>query len=270
MDIVKLQKIAKDFVENDPDNIVSEIIAISPKVIGLKMYEPPIFAVGNALDEAFINLKKPNVVGEHFLLPTDWMSTAKSVISLFIPFTDEVKKSNIENIEDPSDEWLHARIEGQAFINKLLKKLQSEIQNAGFQCVIPSLDNTFKSTINEDLNVFTSNWSERHVAYVCGLGTFGLSKGLITEKGIAGRMGSLITDMPLVTSVRKYNDIYEYCTMCGECIKNCPVNAISFENGKNHVLCSAFLDDVLEKHKPRYGCGKCQVGGPCSSSIPKY
>ncbi|MGB4438837.1 MAG: 4Fe-4S binding protein, partial [Sedimentibacter sp.] len=59
-----------------------------------------------------------------------------------------------------------------------------------------------------------------------------------------------------------------YCTMCGACANNCPVNAISIENGKDHKKCAAFLDLTAEKFKPRYGCGKCQVSVPCGRKIP--
>ena len=103
---------------------------------------------------------------------------------------------------------------------------------------------------------------------MCGLGTFGLSKGLITRKGIAGRFGSIITELSILPDKRNYQDIYEYCNMCGECGKNCPVNAISIVKGKDHVICSKFIDKTEEKHKPRYGCGKCQIGVSCESSIP--
>ena len=40
------------------------------------------------------------------------------------------------------------------------------------------------------------------------------------------------------------------------------------ERGKNHSICSKFCDKTAEKYKPRYGCGKCQVGVPCESRIP--
>lgn len=56
--------------------------------------------------------------------------------------------------------------------------------------------------------------------------------------------------------------------MCGKCVRNCPVNAITIENGKNNHTCSVFLDITSEKYKPRYGCGKCQVEVPCESRIP--
>jgi len=67
---------------------------------------------------------------------------------------------------------------------------------------------------------------------------------------------------------RGYENIYDYCSMCGKCAKNCPANAISVEKGKDHRLCFAFLEKTSEKYKPRYGCGKCQVGVPCESRIP--
>ncbi len=175
----------------------------------------------------------------------------------------------------PSNEWLHGRIEGQSFIKDLCFYLKSELEAAGYKTIVPSYDSRFLSPGSKGIMLegkelfFTSNWSERHVAFICGLGTFGLSKALITEKGIAGRLGSVITSLELEPDNRKYNTIYEYCSMCGKCIKNCPTHAISKEKGKNHLLCSDFLDTVLEKHKPWYGCGKCQINVPCEKGIPQ-
>ncbi|MPM73368.1 hypothetical protein SDC9_120348 [bioreactor metagenome] len=118
---------------------------------------------------------------------------------------------------------------------------------------------------------YTSNWSERHVAYVCGLGTFSLSKGLITEKGVSGRFGSLVTTAPLTVTPRAYSELYEYCVFCGACARNCPAEAIAIdpEVGKRHAPCAAFLDEYRPQYAPRYGCGKCQVRVPCRDGIPR-
>lgn len=116
---------------------------------------------------------------------------------------------------------------------------------------------------------FTSNWSERHVAYVAGQGTFSLSRGLITEKGVAGRFGSIVTSLSLPADTRKYTEVDEYCNRCGACLANCPVHAISFEKGKSHEPCGAYLDETAFKFSPRYGCGKCQVDVPCECNIPE-
>ncbi|AWI03422.1 DUF362 domain-containing protein [Clostridium drakei] len=266
-----LIKIASDFVENSKDNYITNEIAISENVVGMKIFEAPIFAFGASDDEYFTLLKETSAIGKHFLSPKEWLPQSKTVISFFLPFSEAVKKGNGREKSWPSEEWLHARIEGQAFINKLCIYLKSELINAGYNSVVPALDERFwANTDSPNLEVsFTSNWSERHVAFVCGLGTFGLSKGLITSKGVAGRFGSIITELYLSPQKREYENIYEYCSMCGACVKKCPVNAISIENGKDHTICSKFLDKTAEKYKPRYGCGKCQIGVPCEGRIPK-
>ncbi|WPC43392.1 4Fe-4S binding protein [Clostridium sp. JS66] len=270
-----LIKMAADFVESLKDNIITEEIAISENVVGMKIFEAPIFAFGSAEDEYFSLLKNSEAIGEHFMLPKEWLPQAKTVISFFLPFSQAVKIGNRKNMSWPSEEWLHGRIEGQALINKLSIYLKSELMNEGYKVVVPSIDERFwfkgpltKESSNPNLS-FTSNWSERHAAFVCGLGTFGLSKGIITKAGAAGRLGSIISDISFKPDERKYKEVYEYCSMCGACIRNCPAKAISLENGKDHNICSKFLDITAQKFKPRYGCGKCQTGVPCESKIPK-
>jgi epoxyqueuosine reductase QueG len=173
----------------------------------------------------------------------------------------------------PADEWLHARIEGQTFIFEICEHLKACLEDSGFRCLVPSLESRFssKSPYTGDKtrqDYYTSNWSERHVAQVCGLGTFGLSRGLITKKGMAGRFGSLVTDAFFEPDRRPYTRYDEYCTRCGACARNCPAGAISLGEGKRHPPCSEFLGLTGKKHAPRYGCGKCQVRVPCENGIP--
>ena len=115
---------------------------------------------------------------------------------------------------------------------------------------------------------YTSGWSERHAAFVCGLGSFGISGALITPKGTAGRYISLVTDMPLEADARNYTNPYEYCTLCGACAVKCPAGAITVENKKDKAKCSAFVDSTKTVFAPLYGCAKCQCGVPCSNGIP--
>jgi len=256
-------KIVQEYIINSNYNYISKEDAITEELVGMKIFDEPVLAYGDANDVTFNLLKNPDVIGEHFMLPNEWLMGAETVISFFLPFTDEVIKSNRKDKHRPSNEWLHGRIEGQSFIKELSRYLNSKLIDEGYESIVPALDSRFKST------EFSSNWSERHVGFVCGLGTFGLSKGIITQKGMAGRMGSIITSLKLENSVKNYNDIYEYCTMCGACAKKCPVGAITLENGKDHKKCSDFLEETKAKFMPRYGCGKCQVTVPCEKSIPK-
>lgn len=260
MNLQKLNEIAYEFVEDVSLNAISEEIALSPEVVGAKMFDMPIFGFSDAFNPLFERLKDPSVIGEHHMLPLEWFSGAVSVVSFFIPFTKDVVRSNAPKEKMPSLKWLHARIDGQKSLNVLLRRLAKELNG-----VAPAVDERFQG--NRDK--FTSNWSERHVAYCCGLGTFGLSKSMITEKGSAGRFGSVITPvyfepLPIVSG-----DIYANCNMCGVCIKNCPVNAISFEHGKDHALCRQFNDHVEEVYSGYHGCGKCQAHTQCSFMIPR-
>lgn len=238
----------------------------------LKIFDEPVICYAAADDELFDHMSTHyEATYNHFRTPKSWLPSGKTVISVFMPFSDVVRESNIEG-KMPSREWLLARYEGQRLINDCCKSVVEHFKSLGYEAIAPpyteDYDSNYKTVEKSKNEDYYSNWSERHVAFVAGHGTFGLSKGFITKRGMAGRFFSLITDWETIYSERNYTEIYEYCTKCGACIKQCPVNAISLENGKKHHVCSKYLDHVLEHHKPRYGCGKCQVGVPCEKKIP--
>jgi epoxyqueuosine reductase QueG len=227
----------------------------------MKIYNAPLVGVASIEDPLFARLKGPNVVGPLHLSPSEWMMDGKAVVSYFLPFTDTVRKAN-QLVSLPATEWLYARIEGEMFNNALRSFLVDFFIKAGYQAISPVLDSRF-AIINRK-----SNWSERHVAYIAGLGTFSLNCSLITKCGSAGRIGSIITNADLEPTERYYKTIDENCIKCGICIRRCPPGAIHV-NGKEHTLCSDYLDQILERFRPRYGCGKCQTAVPCEDRIPK-
>ncbi|MDR2183918.1 MAG: epoxyqueuosine reductase [Clostridiales bacterium] len=262
-DIVAL---AQRFIEGCGGNYIAEESALHPRCVGMKIFEAPIFAFGPPHDGLYAKYAAPDVIGSHFLGPDKWLPNTKTVISFFLPYADKIKAANSSDSQWPAYEWLHGRYEGQHVLKQLLEYLVKTLSEAGHDTLAPSIDRRFKAG-----NGFkhTSNWSERHIAYACGLGTFGLSKGIITKRGMCGRLGSVLTQLDLSKDIRNYGNIHEYCTMCGACIGRCPARAISFKHGKNSAHCGDFLDKIWEKHNPRYGCGKCQTGVPCESGIPK-
>ncbi len=98
---------------------------------------------------------------------------------------------------------------------------------------------------------------------------FGLSTCLITEKGTAGRLGSVVTTLPLRPDARPYTRYDEYCTRCGMCAQRCFAGSIDREKGKDRGVCERLLDERKIQHAPRYGCGKCNVRVPCEREKPK-
>ena len=271
----QLQRFAAEWVEKSHLNYIRSEQAIRPELIGLKIYDEPIIGLALSDDPIFEEFQQPEVIGEGFCPPKYWLPESQTVLSFFLPLSNEVRKANRKDPIWPASEWLHGRIEGQVLAKELSLYLQEVFIKAGCSSCVPSLDERFWCNDKAELEkngviipAFTSNWSERHIAYACGLGTFGLSAGLITKKGIAGRFGSLITSMLLQPDTRSYQHYDEYCTKCGACVHRCPVDAISLDQGKDHNLCGPFIDKTKEMYAPRYGCGKCQVAVPCETQIP--
>jgi epoxyqueuosine reductase QueG len=269
--------VTKEFMRNTPLNIIDEETAINKDCVGLRIFrcEDLVFGFGSANDSLFQKMKNDkNIIGPHYLLPIEWLPRAKTVISIFLPYTRAVIDADSRDMDWPAPEWLHARIEGEKLMaDGLLPYLRDVLTAEGYQAVLPLQDVRYWSTGSdvpiEKLNGrprFTSTWSERHAAFVCGLGTFSLSRGVITEQGMAGRFVSVITDLELPFTKRPYTRYDEYCTKCGACISHCPMKAISMA-GKEQIPCSEMLVKVRKKHV-RHGCGKCQVRVPCTYKIP--
>jgi epoxyqueuosine reductase QueG len=244
---------AADFVRESPLNRVEELG-------GMAIYDPPLLAAAAADDPLFTRLKDADVVGPHHLSPAEWLDSAGSVVSYFLPFSATVRKANRQP-GLPATEWLYGRGEGEIFNDALRRFLAEKLIAAGYQAIAPVLDPRFAVIERR------SNWSERHVAHIAGLGTFSLSASLITARGAAGRFGSVVASLALQPAPRPYTGSHEYCTECGACIRRCPAGAID-GNGKRHPPCAAFLDTVKERFNPRYGCGKCQTAVPCEARIP--
>ena len=241
------------------------------------------FASGN--DPLFKEYKK--IIGKFHFTPEEFFGEAfgkkrtrkpLSVISWILPTREAVRKSNRKEAKFPSRLWAQARDFGEEFNLKLRKHIVSLLEKKGYQAVAPMVSPHFKRLRSRKVG-FASNWSERHAAYACGLGTFSLSDGLITPKGIAMRVGSVITDLPLKASTRKYphhysNCLYYFNKTCKACAARCPAGAIT-SKGHDKDKCSDYCYEYVGPAKMKEygvkvtGCGLCQTKVPCEFEIPK-
>lgn len=263
--------------EQVPGNVLRPTDKVLPKYVGTALFDAPLVGFGAADDELFACFKNPEVIGPWHMSPEEWQPGAKTVISLFFPMSRAVIESNRAAKGKAAKLWTYARIEGQAFISAYTRSLCDWFREQGFDGCGPCVDPRFqKVTAGKGIEgypeinrkTFGSRWSERHAAFVCGLGTFGLSKGLITERGMAGRFTSVIVTAALEPDTRPYTEVYEYCTHCGACARRCPAKAIDLETGKNHGKCGLYLKISKVIHHPRYGCGLCQTKVPCEHCVP--
>ncbi len=208
-----------------------------------------------------------------------------TVISWVLPQTEATRKDNREQTVYPAERWARSRVYGEQANDKLRRLLVDALLDQGHQAVAPVLAPGWKS-MRSDWYVFSSTWSERHVAYASGLGTFGLCAGLITPAGKAVRLGSVVARIQVPPTQRPYSDRHAYCLffsghsdsrtggrICGRCMARCPAGAIT-EAGHDKDKCRQYTSQTTVEYVRThygfdgYGCGLCQTGVPCEYKIP--
>ena len=200
-----------------------------------------------------------------------------TVISWVLPQTKATKADNRRQTHFPAERWAQARTFGEEVNEHLRRYVVDELAKQGYGTVAPVLSPQWSRETSPQFG-YASRWSERHIAFVAGLGTFGLSDGLITPRGKAMRVGSVVTTLPIEPSPRPYTDHHAYCLFythgtCGKCIQRCPAGAIS-EAGHDKVHCKRYIrQEAMPYVKATYGfegkgCGLCQTKIPCESKIP--
>ncbi|MEA4923755.1 MAG: epoxyqueuosine reductase [Syntrophomonadaceae bacterium] len=226
-------------------------------------WNEPLIAAAAADDPLFMDLKTQ--VDPNHLLPTDMLPGARSVICYFLPFASSIGRSNKPG-GPCSDEWAWAYLETNRLINDLNAHIQAELSRKGFRSAITP------ATHNFDEETLISNWSHRHIAVVAGLGTMGLNRMLITDQGCCGRLGSLVTDLPVIPTPRSEvgGCLYFYNKSCSQCIKNCPLGALHNDEFDRYKCYDLLLQNA-EIHKDKGfadACGKCVTRIPCSFINP--
>jgi ferredoxin len=256
-------------------------------------WEEPLVGFASGIAPLFFEYK--TLIGPFHLTPREVISAALqergrsllfteieqiSVISWALPAREDIRRSNRQEKQFPSKLWAYTREFGEACNVALKKHVVAFLEDLGHPAVIPTLSPMYKQLRDEKVG-WASPWSERHVAYACGLGTFSLNDGLITPKGMAVRFGSVVTLLKLTPSEMKYRHPRENCLQfrnekCGKCIPRCPAGAIT-EKGHDKDKCKAYVDsEVLQKKRIEYGlenpppsCGLCQTDVPCEFQIPR-
>jgi len=245
----------------------------------------PLVAFARGDDPLFQQFKKE--IGDFYWLPEEAFELGNpgtgvtpqelSVVSWILPQTEATLEEQRRESTLPSARWSLVRQYGEEFNCSLRLHLVSELAAVGVAAVAPERLPGFAYRQSPRFGI-ASNWSERHTAYVAGLGTFGLSDGLITPLGKAMRCGSIVVRTELPATRRPYAGIHDYCLWfakgsCGVCMQRCPVQAITPE-GHDKDACSGYIREVTAPYaRKTFGieatpCGLCQAGIPCERQIP--
>lgn len=223
----------------------------------------PLVAFASASDPGFMEIREK--VNHTHALPQDFMPDAKTVITYFLPFERSIVDSNADGYYS-SREWAVAYAETNRLIHDLNSYIADELPGMG------GASNIIPATHNFDKERLMSDWSHRHVAYIAGLGRFGLHNLMITAKGCAGRLGSVITNLeiPPTPRGREENCLYKAKGTCKKCVERCVTKALTAGSFDRHK-CYELLLVNADRH-PDLGladaCGKCAVNLPCTFTNP--
>ncbi|MFX1406063.1 MAG: hypothetical protein ACFFBW_03850 [Promethearchaeota archaeon] len=292
----------KSFIKDIFDN--SELNKLPEKFGGERFFADPIIGVARGDDPIFQKFKE--VVGPEHLTPLEmWIENGLEktpvsnlfTISIVFPFVERIRKEGSENqviktrITLPAEIYSIARNYANDFKIFVMEEIIKFFKEKDYHATAGMLSNAFTIIAK---GRFYSTWSERHVAFAAGLGTFSLHEALITEVGCNVRLASVITNAPLEITVRKSDEPYANCLFytkgtCKECINKCPANAIT-EKGHDKIQCNNYRLKVARRMIPRLtpllkpylrrinwedkddtfpvGCGFCQFGVPCMDKNP--
>jgi epoxyqueuosine reductase len=276
----------KNYIANSPNNIM-------PDFPGEHMWDAPLVGFADGDDPLFTEYKK--IIGDFHVTPREALEMNLkrktlgfynpekiSVISYFLPSTNIIRESMRKESEICSLRWNRARWFGQECNFRLQRHLVVLLEDLGYYAIAPEQEPWFEIK-REGPWAPASRWSQRHIAYAAGLGTFSINDSFITAQGSAGRVGSIVCNLSIPPSPRISRDYRENCLFiregtCGACIRRCPVGAIS-DKGHDKIKCLAYLmagmaqkvKDLGRKEKfvgGYIGCGFCQTGVPCEGRIP--
>ena len=207
----------------------------------------------------------------------DMTADRLSVVSFVMPQTSETKKEQRMNCEVPARRWALSRLNCAEFHNAVIDHVREELAVHGYRLTSPYIEPYFQDAISLKYGM-SSGWSERHVAYICGLGTFGHCDALITPLGKSVRLASFVVDAQLTPTDRAYSNYKQYCLHdegCSKCAERCPVGAIT-DSGHDKETCWAYLDYVADNYimkefgtRAETPCGLCQSNVPCENGIPQ-
>ncbi len=239
-----------------------------------KLWETPLLGLADAKSPYWDTLKK--LVHPKHDHPQNILKDATVVLVYFIPFSPALAKTNMTGALS-SPEWAHAYELTNAMFPKLNKHLIDYLEYHGIQAAESKKAGYF------DREEITSQWSYRHIAWLAGLGTFGLNNMLITKNGCCGRLNAIVTTLPLTPDQPQTAEycLYKKAGTCKACIRKCPAKALN-DNGfdrricfdqclKNASMYTEFGSSYAAGSDHNIGsevCGKCVCVLPCTFQIP--
>ena len=192
---------------------------------------------------------------ENRVNPKETMDNVKSIIVCAFPYyIGEFKESNISKYCYGEDYHIVVK----EMLQQICDYLSMNIENFEYK-------------------VFADNGPlvDRYLAYISGIGYFGINNNIITDKyGSYVFIGYIMTNYEFTPD----STLDKTCIKCGKCVKYCPGNAILGNYEMNPKRCLSYItqkkgeleieeEAILKKHKKVFGCDICQDVCPHNKNI---
>lgn len=273
----------KELIRKAVGEMITKYAGNRSEALGAPYFGAPVVGFASAGDLLFDEYKK--VIGDWHLTPREAFEAVHgpeswrggTVVSWVMPWSKELRDSNRNQVERPSRQVTEAYHLGYYTMQKEVRRaLLDLLAQHGCRGVAPVDGPAFKMVDTPAGK--SSTWSERHAGYAAGLGSFGLSRGFISEVGTAVYLSSLVLDAELEPDPRSAGPqegcLFFYNGSCGACLTRCPGQAISRE-GQDKTACARYAygpESVALSAcyglKGPAGCALCQVKVPCETRNP--
>lgn len=266
------------------------------------IFDTPLLGVAAGNDPIFNRYQK--LVGPRHKMPLEmWTDGGQSepaggaadlrVLVIIFPYTDHIRQVAKKEVEVPAETYALARNWATGFMAGVQLKTVEWLKKQGYeaQAAVKTEVHTVLPVLEQ--NTLYSTWSERHMAFAAGLGSFSLHEAFISEAGCNIRLASVTTTAPLRVTSRTSEEPYHNClhytkNTCGKCIERCPAGAIT-KDGHDKIKCLVYLQKVEGINRERIGpllneyhrkvsdkdtpyipagCAFCQFGVPCMDKNP--
>ena len=266
----------KAFVLTSPLNhmpIMDNHIIYDEPLVGFADGDDPIFTEYKTII-APTHLTPREALAKTYNKSPEDMPAHLSVISWILPITSSIRESQRRHTATPSRLWGSLEWYGENFFEAMQEHVAEFLTKMGYLAVAPFREPYFEEDWSREK--VSSNWSEKHIAYAAGLGTFSFSGNFISERGVAISCGSVVTSLVLPASPRIAENPYSNCLFyatgtCKACADRCPVGAIT-DSGHDDRKCANRIHAIryLEKkyNAGRVGCGMCMTKVPCEYRNP--
>ncbi|MEG0843211.1 MAG: tRNA epoxyqueuosine(34) reductase QueG [Romboutsia sp.] len=192
---------------------------------------------------------------ENRVNPKNIMKNAKSIIVCAFPYyIGEIKNSNMSKYCYGKD----YHIVGREKLEKICDYISTEVN--GFE---------YKKFVDNGPLV------DRYLAYLAGIGYFGINNNIITDE-----YGSYIFIGYIINNYEFFPDepLPKTCIKCNKCVKYCPGNAILGNFELNPKRCLSYITqkkgdlsqeeiEIMKKEGKIFGCDICQEVCPHNKNI---